>query len=322
MANANQGLRSGNAFGRLQNIAYGQYDTQNIALKPGYLIRIRDIYHLVMAREPMVVDLWFSDTVNVGDAGSTLNGTDATPLTQYGIDSVLSYYDQDGAGAATVTGNILKPDYDSGFLAFKDLEPHAGNLYQLAPTLPLQPKFISTETGDWHSLSTTNGGPFAGGTPIGFKGASDASNDFSDPTQIGSVSPKVYIKHPAGVPKHVLDQAAEGSSGTVRSTTAIEGISGFVDGSMSPSEAPNWDYCLWIEHGENNLPYFKVVNDSDEYILDGRVRLVGWKYRVLQLTDQQLADIRQRAGGRLRFVIINSTGLPVSGSMLADYFPN
>jgi hypothetical protein len=321
MANANQGNRSGNAFGHIANISNSPHYTEGIKLEPGYLIRLRSRMHLVAAVEPMVVDLFFSDTVNVGNASAaTLNGNDSTPLMQYGGQSIQAYYDiADSAAAANLVGNILKPDYDSGHISFDDLEPFKGNLYQLCPTLPLQPKFISTETGDWHSLSDAS--PNEGGTPIGFKGASDASNDFSDPTQIGTISGKVYMKHPAGIPRNVLDEAPSGESGTARSETNIEGLSGFIDGSVSSPEAPNWDYAIFVEHGENNLPTFRFVNDSDEYILDGRIRLIGWKYRILELTQEQVNTFKQRSGGRLRFKIINTTGLPVEGSMLADYFP-
>jgi len=321
MANANQGYRSGNAFGKLANIGNEGIYSQGIKLEPGYLVRLRSRMHLVTAVEPVSVDCFFSDTLNVGNASAgTLNGTDATPLMQYGGQSIQAYFDiADSASAANLTGNILKPDFDSGHITFDDLEPFKGNLYQLCPTLPLQPKFMSTETGDWHSLSDDS--PNEGGTPIGFKGASDTSNDFSDPTQIGTVSGKLYVKHPAGVPKFTLDEAPEGESGTARTEGKIEGVNGFIDGSLSSQEAPNWDYCLFIEHGENNLPSLRFINDSDEYLLDGRVRFIGWKYRILELTKEQVDLFKSRSGGRLRFKIINTTGLPVEGSMLADYFP-
>ena len=72
-------------------------------------------------------------------------------------------------------------------------------------------------------------------------------------TQIGTVSPKVYLKHPAGVPKYVLDESPEGSSGAVTSGNIL-GLSGFIDGQISPVEDPDWSYSVWIEHGaENNL---------------------------------------------------------------------
>lgn len=317
MANANQGYRSGNAFGRLADIGNEAIYSQGIKLEPGYLIRLRSRMHLVTAVEPMVVDLFFTDTVNVGNASAgTLNGTDATPLMQYGGQSIQAYYDiTDSDAAANLKGNILKPDFDSGYITFDDLEPFKGNLYQLCPTLPLQPKFMVGDTGDWHSLSDDS--PNEGGTPIGFKGDGTVANLF----KMGTVSGRLYVKHPAGVPKFTLDEAPEGESGTARTEGKIEGINGFIDGSLSSQEAPNWDYSLFIEHGENNLPSLKYVNDSDEYILDGRVRMIGWKYRILELTPEQVNLFKARSGGRLRFKIINTTGLPVEGSMLADYFP-
>lgn len=316
MANANQGNRSGNSFGRLANISDTPYLTQGVKLEPGYLIRLRSRMHLVTAVEPMVVDLYFSDTMNVGHSGSALNGTDGTALTQYGFQSIQAYFDITDSDAATnLVGNILKPDFDSGYITFDDLEPFKGNLYQLCPTLPLQPKYMVAETGDWHSLSDDS--PNEGGTPIGFKG--DGTSEHT--VQVGTVSGRLYVKHPAGVPKYVLDEAPEGSSGTARTEAKIEGLSGFIDGSVSSPESPNWDYSLFIEHGENNLPTLRMVNDSDEYLLDGKIRLVGWKYRILELTPEQVNVFKQRSGGRLRFKIINTTGLPVEGSMLADYFP-
>ena len=318
MANANQGNRSGNAFGKIANIGDTPIYSQGIRLEPGYLIRIRSRMHLVTAVEPVTVDLYFADTVNVGHATSpeALNGTDGTALAQYGIHSIQAYYDiSNGASAANLVGNIIKPDYDSGYISFDDLEPFKGNLYQLCPTLPLQPKFINAETGDWHSINETS--PNAGGTPVGFTGDGTAEHLL----QAGTVSGRIMIKHPAGVPKNVLDEAPEGESGTARTEGKIEGLSGFIDGSVSSPEAPNWDYCLFIEHGENNRTTISYSNDSDEYILDGKVRMIGWKYRIVELTQEQVDLFKSRSGGRLRFKIINTTGLPVEGSMLADYFP-
>jgi hypothetical protein len=260
MANANQGNRSGNAFGHVANITNFPHYTEGIKLEPGYLIRLRSRMHLIAAVEPMVVDLFFSDTVNVGNASAgTLNGTDSTPLMQYGGQSIQAYYDiTDADAAANLVGNILKPDYDSGHISFDDLEPFKGNLYQLCPTLPLQPKFMVLDTGDWHSLSDAS--PNEGGTPIGFKGDGTVANT----QHVGTVSGKIYMKHPAGIPRNILDEAPSGESGTARTETNLEGLSGFIDGSVSSPEAPNWDYSIFVEHGENNLPTFRYVNDSDE----------------------------------------------------------
>ena len=329
MANVNQGVRSGNALGRLANTDFSGYDADKVALKPGFLVRLRDRFHLVEAVEPMTVDLFFTDSVNVGitavtsDIATDFDGTHGEALEKYGLASISAYYDLGITTVAESTryGNILKPDFDSGFIEFGDLEPFKGNLYQLCPTLPNQPKFMDLETGNWHSRNAITPHDTAnGGLPIGF-----AMGTAEHGHQVGTVSGKLYIKHPAGVPKSVLDEAPEGSSGpTPHSTNAhgkLEGLSGFIDGQMSPMENPAWQYSLFIEHGENNLPVFKFVNDSDEFLIDGRIRLTGWKYRILELTKEQLQTLKTRSGGRLTFKIINTTGLPVAGAMLADYFP-
>ena len=333
MANVNQGVRSGNQFGRIANVDLAGNDTDKVALKPGFLIRIRDRFHLVEAVEPLTVDLFFTDSVNLGNTvngssvATALSGTHGPSLLKYGINSISAYYDMTTTStAATRFGNILKPDFDSGFVEFGDLEPFKGNLYQLCPTLPNQPKFIDLTTGEWHADAKVNGPTTFDGTangsfsPIGFDVTTPGTT-----VQVGTVSGKLYIKHPAGVPKSVLDEAPEGSSGpTPHSSSAsgkLEGLSGFIDGQISPVESPAWQYSLFIEHGENNLPVFKFVNDSDEFLIDGRIRLVGWKYRILELTKEQLKQLRDKSGGRLTFKIINTTGLPVAGAFLSDYFP-
>ena len=358
MANVNQGVRSGNQFGRVANVDLGGSDTDKVALKPGFLIRLRDRFHLVEAVEPLTVDLFFTDSVNVGNTVSSgeataLSGTHGPALAKYGKNSISAYYDMtSSSSAATRHGNILKPDFDSGFIEFGDLEPFKGNLYHLCPTIPNQPKLLAAN-GEWHAQTAFRATTFdstasASFSPVGFPAqglvaavndgtiisyevgdtiasGSDGVGSGTAPIQVGTVSAKLSIKHPAGVPRTVLDEAPEGSSGpTPHSANAsgkIEGLSGFLDGQISPLEAPAWHHSLFIEHGENNLPVFRLVNDSDEFILDGRIRLTGWKYRILELTKEQLQTLKTRSGGRLTFKIINTTGLPVAGAMLADYFP-
>jgi len=325
MANLNQGYRSGNAFGRLANVSYESgIGGDDVALKPGYLLRIRDTYALVTGVEAMSVDLWFTDTVNVGitavsgSVATDFDGTHGEALEQYGLASVSAYYD---LGTGTVaetdkTGNILAPDYDSGYITFKALEPYAGNLYHLCPTMPLQPKYMVKDTGDWHSLNAYP--PYdtsSGGLPVGFKGDGTVANT----EHIGSVSAKMYLKQPSGVSKHTLDEASDGESARATSSeTTLEGISGFIDGEMSPLANPDWSFGMIIEHGEASLPAFRMVNDSDEYILDGRCRLVGHKYKILELSQEQLATLKAKAGGRLRFMYYNPVTYQSSG-FLSDY---
>ena len=95
------------------------------------------------------------------------------------------------------------------------------------------------------------------GIPVGFPGAvtlggGGSSGPAAGVDPIGTVSTKIYLKHPAGVPKYVLDESPEGESGSTTSGNIL-GLSGFIDGQISPVEDPDWSYSVWIEHGENNL---------------------------------------------------------------------
>jgi hypothetical protein len=287
---------------------------------------------LVEAVEGLSVDLYFNDSITVTGDGSGL-GLDSSATDE--SDKVAAYGDHTmnallGVGTSTDSvayrTTVLSPDYDSGYTVFKDLEPFKGHIYHLCPSLPVQPKYITqegntvTRDGILPSKSTNNTG-----IPVGFPGAlTTVGGATSDPdagyAPIGSVSSKIYLKHPAGVPKYVLDESPEGSSGATTSGNIL-GLSGFIDGQISPVEDPDWSYSVWIEHGENNLPAFRMVNDSEEYLLDGRMRLQGWKYRIVELTMGQLRTIRERSGGRLTFKVINPAGLPTAGTMLSEYFP-
>ena len=163
------------------------------------------------------MNLYFTDSVNVGNtvssgAASALSGTHGQGLQQYWLNSISAYYDMtSSASAATRYGNILKPDFDSGFVEFGDLEPFKGNLYQLCPTIPNQPKFIDLTTGEWHSVTvfgptTYDSTDTASFQPIGFDvdtGTAHSEEPFLEKC----------ISSTLGVPKSVLDEAPEGSSG-------------------------------------------------------------------------------------------------------------
>ncbi|MAZ97728.1 MAG: hypothetical protein CMP53_09430 [Flavobacteriales bacterium] len=332
MSNVNQGTRAGNLLGRLSGEGFAGNDWNDVVLKPGYIIKIRDRFALVEAVEGLSVDLYFNDSITVTGDGAGL-GLDSSAEDE--SDKVAAYGDHTmnallGVGTSTVSTpyrtTVLSPDYDSGYTVFKDLEPFKGHIYHLCPSLPVQPKYITQEgntvTRDGILPSSTSDNT---GIPVGFPGAiTTGGGGTSDPdagyAPIGSVSSKIYLKHPAGVPKYVLDESPEGSSGATTSGNIL-GLSGFIDGQISPVEDPDWSYSVWIEHGENNLPAFRMVNDSEEYLLDGRMRLQGWKYRIVELTMGQLRTIRERSGGRLTFKVINPAGLPTAGTMLSEYFP-
>ena len=89
---------------------------------------------------------------------------------------------------------------------------------------------------------------------------------------------------------------------------------------MSPLEAPNRSRCLYLETGSSSLPQFRLVNDTDEYILDGRIRLVGWKYAIEEIDDATLQDFKRKSNGRLTFRILPTSGL-LTASMVGNTNP-
>ena len=313
MTNVNQTLRAGNLFGT--PFGTTPESCHDMGLKPGFVIKARNNFFVGEAREPWTVDLFFTDTVTVtASSGAVAAGTD--DLQVYGPKSVAAIL---SPGATLTSGSytsaILSPDFDSGYIKFDDLEPAFGHLYHLVPTLPFQPKFIDTGAGEFLVSDSYTGGsyllPSNGGIPAGFVFGHDSSH-----SPVGMVSAKCYVKHPVGAPYGVLDEAPEGDSGSA-AVGSILGVNGFIDSSISVVGAPNWAYGLWIEHGENNLPAFRMVNDSEEYILDGRLRLQGYKYSIAELSQSQLSDLQSR--GKVTFSIINPQGIPTSSSLSGPF---
>ena len=312
MTNVNQTARPGNLFGTPYGAGFGNYGIEH-ALKPGFIVKARNNFYVIEAREALAVDLFFSETHTLTESGNLVNNDD---LKRYGQNSVTALLDPDNAGsfaAGDYTASVLSPSFDSGYIKFDDLEPSFGHLYQLCPTLPFQPKFIDAAgeflIDDGASAGTATNLPSGGGTPVGFDVTSGA-------TPVGTVSAKLYIKHPVGSPINVLDQAPEGDSGSA-AVGSLLGLSGFIDYSMSPVENPNWNYSLFIEHGENNLPSFRLCNDSEEFILDGRIRLVGWKYSIAELSMSQLSELQSK--GKVTYAIINPQGIPTSSSLSGPF---
>ena len=90
MANANQSAnRAGNVFGREAGAGFAGNDWENIVLKPGYIIKVRDRFHLVEAVEGLTVDLFFNDNFTFTVAGGTIQSSgDGNMLLQYGDHSM------------------------------------------------------------------------------------------------------------------------------------------------------------------------------------------------------------------------------------------
>ena len=317
MTNVNQTNRPGNLFGTPFGAGFGNYGIE-YALKPGFIVKARNNFYVIEAREALAVDLYFSQTHTVTASSNLVTNAAMVP---YGDKSMTALLDPDNGGTFTAgdyTASVLSPSYDSGYIKFDDLEPAFGHLYQLCPTLPFQPKFLDTNHGEFLINQSASGGsiPSAGGVPMGFTVTAPLSNATGAMEAVGSVSAKLYIKHPVGSPINVLDQAPEGDSGSA-AVGSLLGLSGFLDGSMSPIENPNWNYSLFIEHGENNLPSFRMCNDSSEYIVDGRVRLTGWKYSIAELSMSQLSELQSK--GKVTYAIINPQGIPTSSSLSGPF---
>ena len=169
---------------------------------------------MVESVEALTVDLFFSDTHSVTVGSSQI--TDAA-LVRYGQNSITAAMFPNGSPATgSTTSTVLSPNYDSGHIKFDDLEPFFGHLYQLCPTLPQQPKFVDTTNGEWlvASTATDPGLPPSDedadqSIPIGFRGSAQ-----------GLVSCKMYLRHPSGVPKYVLDEAPETESGSATTSSS------------------------------------------------------------------------------------------------------
>jgi len=317
MTNVNQTKRPGNLFGTPFGAGFGNNGIE-YALKPGFIVKARNNFYVIEAREALTVDLFFSQTHTITASGNLVTNANMVP---YGDKSMTALLDPDNGGTFTAgdyTNSVLSPSYDSGYIKFDDLEPSFGHLYQLCPTLPFQPKFLDTNHGEFLINQSAAGGsiPSAGGVPMGFTVTAPLSNATGSMEPVGTVSAKLYIKHPVGSPINVLDQAPEGDSGSA-SVGSLLGLSGFLDYTQSPIENPNWNYSLFIEHGENNLPSFRLCNDSEEFILDGRVRLTGWKYSIAELSMSQLSDLQSK--GKVTYAIINPQGIPTSSSLSGPF---
>lgn len=316
MTNVNQTARPGNLFGTPFGAGFGNNGI-DYALKPGFIVKARNNFYVIEAREALTVDLYFSETHAITASGNLVTNAG---LVRYGQNSITALMSPNHNGTVVTdnyTSSVLSPSFDSGYIKFDDLEPSFGHLYQLCPTLPFQPKFIDANGEfliDDAASGTSTELPSNGGSPVGFDIQGGTASVITAP--IGTVSAKLYIKHPVGSPINVLDQAPEGDSGSA-AVGSLLGLSGFIDYTMSPIENPNWNYSLFIEHGENNLPSFRMCNDSEEFILDGRVRLTGWKYSIAELSMSQLSELQSK--GKVTYAIINPQGIPTSSSLSGPF---
>ena len=120
MANNNQGVRSGNVFGAPFGQGHGS-SGEGIALKPGFLLKIRDRFVMVESVEALTVDLFFTDSHSVTVGSNQI--TDAA-LIRYGQNSITAAMFPNGSPATgSTTATVLSPNYDSGHIKAVDLHP-------------------------------------------------------------------------------------------------------------------------------------------------------------------------------------------------------
>lgn len=206
------------------------------------------------------------------------------------------------AGGNTA-GTEISDNYDSGYFEDADLEPYRNHLYCLIPSLSGQPKFIARD-GSYDGVGFPNDTTELT-LSTGLKTVGAASR-----TMVGLISPRIYLKHPAGIPRWHLDEAPENDK------------TGFIDVAVSPFEDPNPNFAIWIESGENQLPQFRMVNTTGEVIYNPVIHLQGFKARLKHLNKRDIDEARKANGGKFVYKIIKPQGLPHAGSMAADYDPN
>jgi hypothetical protein len=129
-------------------------------------------------------------------------------------------------------------------------------------------------------------------------------------TMVGLISPRVWLKHPAGVPRWHADEAPENDK------------TGFIDATVSPWEDPNPNFAIWIESGENQLPQFRMQNPTGETIWNPIIHLQGFKARLKHMSKADIESAKRANGGKFVYKVIKPQGLPHAGSMAADYDPN
>ena len=86
MTNVNQTNRPGNLFGTPFGAGFGNNGIE-YALKPGFIVKARNNFYVIEAREALTVDLFFSEAHTVGAGSNLVNDTTLTP---YGAASITA----------------------------------------------------------------------------------------------------------------------------------------------------------------------------------------------------------------------------------------
>ena len=115
-------------------------------------------------------------------------------------------------------------------------------------------------------------------------------------TNVGLISPAVRVYQPPGVAKFCMDETAFGGPRLSTSDRLIWGKSGFIESHVSSDRDPNPLFNFWTGVGEQSLPEFQVVNRHINELIAPSLLLIGWKYFVRPVPDEEVIQMVRKAG--------------------------
>ena len=158
--------------------------------------------------------------------------------------------------------------------------------------------------------------PSAGGVPLGFTSTAAVSSNTGTLNAVGKF-PQNCTSSIRSVPQSMYSTKRLRAIQVPHLSVPFSVLAVSWTTSKAQSRTLTGTTPLFIEHGENNLPSFRLCNDSEEYILDGRVRLTGWKYSIAELSMSQLSELQSK--GKVTYAIINPQGIPTSSSLSGPF---
>ena len=115
-------------------------------------------------------------------------------------------------------------------------------------------------------------------------------------TNVGLISPAVRVYQPPGVAKFCMDETAFGGPRLSTSDRLIWGKSGFIESHVSSDRDPNPLFNFWTGVGEQSLPEFQAVNRHINELIAPSLLLIGWKYFVRPVPDEEVIQMVRKAG--------------------------
>ncbi len=114
------------------------------------------------------------------------------------------------------------------------------------------------------------------------------------PTFTGLVSPSIRVFQPQGVVRFCADEV---KTFNASSDKLLQSKSGWIESHISSETSPNPAFDLWIGVGEEDSPTFQCANrHSTLPLLSPAVTMVGWKYLLRPVPENELRKILKRSG--------------------------